>query len=213
MVSKVGIIPAAGKASRFGGLFKELLPLDNGRLLLTEAVERLRFCDRIVVVTSADKAAAHRAVLPNEVVIHYQTGTELWGAIQTGFMHESGDYYYMTMPDTWMNTDAFADSPVNEFSMGCFKTNEPERFGVLENGFVTDKHAAAHKPATAWGVMAFSHEIADFWKDAQPGNYTSAINMALARGKWGLWEIGHYFDCANLDRYLDLLRYLKGKHE
>ena len=39
------------------------------------------------------------------------------------------------------------------------------------------------------------------------------VNMALARGRWGLWEIGCYFDCANLERYLDLLGYLKGRHE
>lgn len=32
-------------------------------------------------------------------------------------------------------------------------------------------------------------------------------------GKWGLWEIGQYFDCANLERYLDLLHHLKGQRE
>lgn len=213
MVSKIGIIPAAGKATRFGGLFKELLPLPNEKLLLTEAVERLRFCDQVVVVTSNEKADAHRAVLPKDVILYYQTGIELWGAMQTAFTHASADFYYMTMPDTWMEVNAFADAPVNEFSLGCFKTDEPERFGVLESGFVVDKHAGAHKPATAWGALAFNHEIADFWKDAQPMDYTSAINMALARGKWGLWEIGQYFDCANLERYLDLLSHLKGKHE
>jgi CTP:molybdopterin cytidylyltransferase MocA len=100
MVSKVGIIPAAGKATRFGGLFKELLPLPNERLLLTEAVERLRFCDQIIVVTSNEKAEAHKAILPKDVIIQYQTGKELWGAIQTGFMRASADFYYMTMPDT-----------------------------------------------------------------------------------------------------------------
>lgn len=213
MVSKIGIIPAAGRATRFCGLFKELLPLPNERLLLTEAVERLRFCDQIIVVTSNEKAEAHKAILPKDVIIQCQTGKELWGAIQTGFMRASADFYYMTMPDTWMETDAFADAPVNEFSLGCFRTDEPERFGVLENGFVVDKHKNAKRPATAWGVWAFSHEIADFWKSAQPGDYTSAVNMALARGRWGLWEIGCYFDCANLERYLDLLGYLKGRHE
>ena len=88
---KVGIIPAAGQALRFGGVIKELLRLPDGRTLLEHAVERLAHCDRIVVVSNADKVDKHIPKLEGKAGVVIQQGNEMWGAIQTAMVTYDAD--------------------------------------------------------------------------------------------------------------------------
>ena len=55
MTYRIGILPAAGKAVRFGGVLKELLPLPNGLSFLYEtylssAGQRLCRADRMFLI-------------------------------------------------------------------------------------------------------------------------------------------------------------------
>ena len=207
--SKIGIIPAAGKATRFGGLYKELLPLPDGRSLLEHAMDRLRFCDHIVIITNPEKADMHLAVVGKRASLQLQVGDEMWGAIKTAYNTHDADRYCMTMPDTYVKDDVFKYMVGNSFGMGLFKTDEPERFGILQDGWVTDKFKDAAKPANAWGVLSWAKHVCDIWNDTKVNNYTSAINTAITAVDYGTWNIGEYYDCADMQRYMELLWHLK----
>jgi hypothetical protein len=210
-MSRIGIIPSAGQATRFGGIPKELLPLPDGRPLLAHAVERLAFCDRVVVVSNPIKVPLHREHAQGQITLMNQRGDGMWGAIYSAMNAYDGDQYYMTMPDTWLQPDAFAGVPECDFAYGYFLTREPERFGVLHQGRFIDKPKALATPAVAWTVLTWSKRTRDLWNEAKVEDYTPAINLALDEVKNGHWVVGPYFDCADMSRYMELLDYLRGK--
>lgn len=209
---RTGIIPAAGKAIRFGRIPKELLPLPDGRALIDHAIDRLAFCDRVVVVTDSRKAPFHNAIVGGRVTLVYQQGSEMLGAWLTACGLYRADRYYMTMPDTYIKQDAFADCQHDEdFALGVFETYEPERFGVIDGGLVQDKHKAAATPATAWGALVWSDDVYRLWLDKQVWDYTVAINEAVKCAGLHTWPIGEYHDCADAYRYGQLWDRLRGR--
>ena len=211
---RIGIIPAAGRAIRFGRIPKELLPLPDGRALIDHAIDRLSFCDRVVVVTNSRKEPFHNAIVGGRVTLVYQQGNEMLGAWLTACGLYRADHYYMTMPDTYIKRDAFADCPHDkDFTLGVFETFEPARFGVIEDGLVHDKHKAAATPATAWGALAWSDDIYRLWLDKKVWDYTVAINEALKCAGLHTWQIGEYHDCADAYRYGQLWDVLRGRLE
>lgn len=205
---KVGIIPAAGQALRFGGVIKELLPLPDGRTLLEHAVDRLCHCDRIVVVSNASKVDKHIPKLLGKAGVVIQQGNEMWGAIQTAMVTYDADQYYLTMPDTWMMRRAFEGVPEVDFGYGYFITERPERFGCLMGNRFEDKPQFAYTPAVAWGVLTWSKHAKRMWLTKRPSDYTEAINFAIEQYNHTHWSIGPYFDCASIEDYEKLLRYL-----
>ena len=206
---KTGIIPAAGMATRFGGLMKELLPLPDGRSLLEHAIERLSFCDRIVIVTSDAKTKEHQRYVGGKVQLIPQFGQGMWSAIKSAYTMYHADQYYMTMPDTWIAPDCFAGVPETAFAYGYFLTDTPERFGCLCQDKFVDKSGDIPTPAVAWGVLSWSRSACDLWERTRAADYTSAINVALAEFTTRHWNIGAYFDCANMDAYMLLLDHLR----
>lgn len=212
--SKVGIIPAAGKASRFNGNFKELLPAPDGRPLIAHAVERLSFCDEVFVVTSLEKYPIHKMALGESVHYVPQTGHELWGAMRSGYRAVDSAFYFMTMPDTYTSPDAFkpclSTIHLSDFGMGLFTTNEPQRFGTVHNGYVCDKNPNVPVPARAWGVLAWSQKTACLWESLVLENYTRAINYGLGIN-YCVWSIPYYYDCGDIDSYIDFLNDVRGK--
>ena len=198
----VGIIPAAGKAQRFGGTMKELLPARDGVSLLVHAVKRLSLCQAVVVITNPDKIAEHAKALANEQVIFImqRSTRDILGAILSG-MEVKGDRYYFTMPDTWMRPDVFLDDPGSTFALGVFDTDKPERFGIVRNGWVVNK--AAGNPGQAWGVLAWDKSTRVFWDYAD--TYTSGINTCMAYCDYRTWNIGDYFDNASVNDYIGFL--------
>jgi hypothetical protein len=40
---------------RFGGVYKELLPVSNGMSALENAIESLSFCDKVVFLTTPER--------------------------------------------------------------------------------------------------------------------------------------------------------------
>lgn len=209
---RVGIIPAGGKATRFGGIYKECLPLPGGGTLLEKAVERLDFCDKIVVISNPEKMSLHAQILGDRADIAVQIRPELWGAVMSGWLNYEAERYYMTMPDTYTEGNSFGNEPDCEFGLGCFETNEPERFGVFKNGTVVDKDGSIAKPAQAWGVLSWDASVCRLWLEKQPADYTEAINQALAWKRWKTWSLGKYFDCANAERYFELIDYLRASN-
>ena len=208
MTYRLGIIPAAGKAVRFGGVLKELLPLPSGVSFLGEAVLRLKAarCNDIVIITSEEKIQQHADRVGDFVFYAIQNDNrDIYGAIATAIHFEANEYLF-TMPDTYMNRDAFKDYDGFRFALGCHFTFEPERFGCFKNGVVVNKDKSIPTPATGWGVLAWTKEVVELWRAFTPADYTSAINMAMEKFGYKTWMLDFYHDNASIDDYVRLMR-------
>jgi hypothetical protein len=204
---RLGILPAAGKADRWGGYPKELLPISNDHTFLSRSVNLLRSsgCDHVLVVTNPAKIHLHAYHLKDwkNVLFAIQQGQEMWGAMATAIDTPAQEYCFM-MPDTYVSAPAFPDSLVGEFGLGLFLTDEPERFGVLRQGRVVNKQPA-HTPAKAWGVLAWSDRVAAHWRENSYADYTAAINDAITCFDYGLWDLDYYFDIGSMKHYAEFL--------
>jgi hypothetical protein len=206
-VSRLGILPAAGKADRWGGYPKELLPISNDHTFLSRAVDLLRSsgCDHVLVITNPAKIHLHAYHLKHwkDVLFAIQQGEEMWGAMATAIDTPADEYCFM-MPDTYVSTPAFPVSLDGEFGLGVFQTEEPERFGVLREGRVVNKQPSS-KPARAWGVLAWSSQVAQRWRENDYPDYTAAINDAIKAFGYSIWELDFYFDIGSMKHYAEFL--------
>lgn len=201
---KVGIIPAAGRASRFGGTLKELLPAKDGRSFLRHAVNRLPV-DLVVIVTNPDKVLSHMAEIGPDAAYILQRGTnDIWSAIETA-LQVRAERYYFTMPDTYLPPDIFAKPHDADFVLGTFATKTPERFGVLIGDMVINKQHDLPTPARAWGVLEWSERVVDFWRSSKPQEYTQAINAAMREFGYQTFPITYYHDNASMRDYFNFL--------
>jgi len=187
----LAIIPAGGKAERFHGIYKDLLPLGDGRTLLGETLSRARAmgCTRAVVVTSAEKAAAHeRALAGTDTTLLVSTGRGLWAAIAAALVIPSDAL--LLLPDTVFTPV----EPVPPFplSFGVFPTNEPERFSVIRGDTIVTKEPGP--PSLAWGCVAWSVAVADWWQGQAFSHYDDAFRGAMRRFGHRTFSIAGYED-------------------
>jgi hypothetical protein len=200
----IGIIPAAGKASRFGGILKEMLPAHDGVSLITHAYKRLRaHCDLIVVVTNTDKVQHHMTAIKGVVFVEQQKQTDLIGAVQAA-MEVKASRYLFTMPDTYASETAFDNLPDSVLSLGLFLTHKPERFGCLVDGVVYDKKPSTPSPAMAWGALSWQSETKDIWLTSP--TLTDGLNSIIAKHGYSTWEMGDYYDMASMRDYADYIQ-------
>jgi len=205
-MNKLGIIPAAGSAKRFGGVFKELLPIGEDETLLSRAVDTLEMVpvDTTVIVTTPQKVSAHALALHGRNVTFtmqkYQK--DIFGAVMSACEIDA-DWYYFVMPDTMQEQGRFPIIPSNDFMMGLFETYEPANFGVLKDGELTDKNGSLAGPQTAWGTLVWSFEVVKLWRQYKDviQDYTHAFNMAMQQFGWGTYSLAWYFDCGSFQRY------------
>ena len=208
---RLGLVPAAGTGSRWGGFYKELLPCGNGEWLLDRTLQVLKRgnADAALIVTSQDKLPAlsrHLADPPLPLYFAIQRGhNDIWSAIEESFAIRA-DLTLFAMPDTYLPLDAFGNSGHGHFGMGTFETNRPDRFGVLYNGRVVNKQQLPDGFYNAWGVLSWSGACVDFWRRHPPGGYTDAINLALGRYDPQLWQLAYYHDMASWADYTAFVR-------
>lgn len=204
--NRVGIIPAAGAAKRFGGVFKELLPVGESMTLLSRAVDTLEMIpvDTTIIVTNPQKIAAHSVALQGRNVefVTQMDKPDIWGAIAST-LNIDADWYYFIMPDTMQEQGRFPELPDHQFMLGLFETFDPQNYGVLLNGEIVDKSASLAPPQTAWGTLVWSRECVELWKKYLPeiSDYTQAFNMAMEQLGWGTYSLAWYFDCGTFQRY------------
>ena len=62
------------------------------------------------------------------------------------------------------------------------------------------------EPGMAWGVLAWSRAVVEYWHKLDIQTYTEAINLAI--GHFGLktWELEWYYDNASLMDYMEYIR-------
>lgn len=213
---RIGIVPAAGKAERWGGTLKELMPLSMGRTILDHTLDVMTSTvDQIVIVTSQEKIqtiSAHvgdRTRTPISFTLqHAAHGPDIMGAIVAG-CETKADRYFFAMPDTHYDRDAFQYFPTHDFAMGLFDTTTPERFGVLAGREIVNKRAQwqLNKDGklhtyNAWGVLTWTSDCVALWRDLKPESYTIAINQAIDEYGVNFWRLKQYYDFASHDDYL-----------
>jgi len=207
---KLGIVPAAGKAERWGGHIKELMPTGKGEAIIDFCMQALiPATDAILVVTSPEKLpvmAAHLAKHDHPIAYIMQSYVgDIWGAIRTAIDFRA-DTYLFAMPDTVLAPSTFAHYPTYPFAMGLFKTNFPERFGVIANRRIVNKKPLSFfekdPPYEAWGVLKWDAECVDYWLYADPLTYTEAFNSAIGQFGLSFWQIPLYYDMATHNDYL-----------
>lgn len=207
--SKLGIVPAAGKASRWGGSFKELLPCGQGQHLIDRTITAMRLggADNVLVITNPEKISAHATHLAHREQVYFglqQETTDIWGAIQASFPL-AGDYNLFAMPDTYYPANAFEGQTFSQpFYLGVFDTPTPERFGVLVDKKVVNKRAPAGE-YKAWGLLVWSQEVVDYWRGLYIANYTQAINLAIKEFGLHTFLIPYYYDMATWEDYQKFL--------
>jgi len=200
---RLGILPAAGCAQRFGGIIKEMLPNKNGFTLINNAVNNFSFLDMVVVVTNKEKISIHAQTV--KALFMIQEGSGLIGAIRTALKIEA-DRYYFAMPDT-----LFSPSPKElfntnaDFVMGVFETNMPERFGVISDGMILDKYFDLPKPSIAWGAVCWSKAVRDLWLDNEYADFTEMMNHAIEVFGYETARIEKYYDIAAIKDYKEML--------
>ena len=202
---KIGIIPAAGRAERFGGTMKDLLPL-GGQALIKRTYDILnKHCDQIVIVTNEERIEYHAHVIGPGAVYLLQENkhADIFGAIHAAVKHIDGEErYYFSMPDTVIPEDAFDTAPHGcDFALGTFQTTRPERFGVIRDRQVVNKNRHLAPPCTAWGVLVWSKYVAGMWKLQPDQTYTQAINGAMKHFGFMTFELKYYYDVANEEDY------------
>lgn len=211
MAEKLGIIPAAGRATRWGGIYKELLPVSNGKCLLDHSLDAFRTAgaDACLIVTSKDKLMAHAGHLANWSVYYtIQTGEQdAWSAIAESLPLRARWNMY-AMPDTYYPVDIFAKMPMHDFVIGYFETDTPERFGVLTEHGIVDKMPFPDRQK-AWGVLAWSNAVIDLWTRNINAirTHTQAFNIAIDQYGYELVKLDYYHDMAS---FVDYERFIRG---
>jgi hypothetical protein len=209
---KIGIIPAAGVGSRWGGYPKFLLPCGEREWLLDRAIKTMPAEKVVIVYGDATGAEIVRHIdrcnLNERVSLRSNERMDLdfWGSILAG-LEEYADYYYFAMPDTYPDISVFGEFPMDGISLGLHQTNMSERFGMLRNGAIVNKQMG--KPGLAWGVLGWSREVRDLWLAAHLETYTDAINLAMQELPWHGFKMEYYFDMANFESYVDFLKVMR----
>lgn len=203
MACRVGIVPAAGKANRFNGVYKELLPVNDDKVIMDYTLNAMLAGGAmpVIIVTSTRKISALSEHAPGLLYTIQTEGMDIMGAIYAG-LRTDADEYIFGMPDTIYPEATFQRELASDFMMGTFWTDKPERFGMIREGMVVNKKEG--EAGHAWGVMMWSRKVADLWRKNQPDTYTQAINQAI--GEYGLatFPLKFYYDIASFDDYRDL---------
>lgn len=219
----IGLLPAAGSASRMAGLPKFLLPIPEGTLISLHA-ERMQtagvegialgYSDKIRDVLSINK--------PPESVL-YLGGKTLAHTIANAQFLVGDQSVVFGMPDTYF-TDADAYRRVidclergADVAVGVFQTHPDQRskLGMCQVEWdrlvdVVDKPAQTDL-VYAWGILAWRPV---FWQhihaadatvgDALPRAIRAGLDVRAVRME------GAYYDCGTPEEYFKLIRDVTG---
>ena len=210
MIEKLGVIPAAGRATRWGGVLKELLPIREKETLIKHALNAMQAvgCNAVVVVTNREKLQSHASHLEDWSVYYAVQfgGKDIWSAIVESLpIH--GQMNYFAMPDTYYPVEVFSGMSA-DFNIGYFETEKTERFGIITDHGVVNKQTIPKGIYKAWGTLAWSDKVAEYWikNINEIESYTHAINMAINEFGFTLKHMEYYYDLAGIKDYQELIR-------
>lgn len=206
------LLPAGGRAERFDGIYKELLPIGERDFLLSAAIRRAVAlgATRARVISSAEKSATHARFLARhaadhavELVVRAEGDEHLWAALRREI--PAGEPALLVLPDTtWTCRERIPEGA--DLAFGTFVTDEPHRFSVLDEGRILTKPAGLAGPREAWGCVYWSAEVAAFWKREQERHgeypdYDRAFEGAMRAFGHATFRIEDYRDLGTWASY------------
>lgn len=217
---RVGLLPAAGTATRMGGLPKFLLPIsDAHQCLLTYHVELMApHVDRILIPTRNEWVSLLESfeLGPHVHIIPMHTAT-MAETVKKTLAGVDYDRCVLGMPDTFFVAgnpyQELLELSSGEVSVAVFRTG-PDQVGkvgsvrVEPDGTVVD-HAdkdPSRDFGHHWGVMEFTPRVESFLDpEATTGGYliTEALNRSLP--VVGYRADYRYYDCGTFSEYLQCL--------
>jgi glucose-1-phosphate thymidylyltransferase len=159
----VGIIPAAGHATRLQPIFmsKEILPI-GGRPVMDYLIERMRAapCSELRVVTRPDKEDVTRhAEAQGAVIVHARPKSVSESLLAAMRDLAPTDIVLFGFPDTiWEPVDGYrrileALDRGYDIALGLFRTDEPERADVVrftDSWLITAVEVKSETPSSNW---------------------------------------------------------------
>ena len=195
----VGVIPAAGSATRLGPLpsSKEVLPV-GGRPVMDYLVARMRTagCDEIRVVTRADKADVVERAEELGLRVVFADPASAAESVASGLdALTAADVVLLGFPDSiWEPADGFlrlleALDSERSVVLGLFRTADLERSDVVSldaYGVVTAVDVKPRRPASEWiwgCAAARAGALADVAAAGELGlHFGSLARRGLVRG-------------------------------
>lgn len=209
------IIPCAGKAERFSGKLKELLPISEKLCPLINSIHLAQMYfqpDDIIIISNTEKIRDHAreinklpALYRKNIYFSLQSDDNLWYSI-VGEIRKT-EKHILLLGDTITDTIAYLPKNI-DFSLGLFNTREPHRFSILEDGHINtkpkDKPDGLYK---AWGMVYWSRIISQFFLENVFEHYDEAFNSAILNFGLHTFDLAYYYDLGNFKAYKE---YLKG---
>ena len=211
------LLPAGGRAERFNGIFKELLPIGDGEFLLSEAIRRAHALgsDRALVISSREKYATHTRFLARhaagyavDVSVRSEHDEHLWSALRREI--PIGEAALLVLPDTtWTCRERIPAGA--DLAFGIFRTDEPHRFSIVHDGRILTKPASLAGQWEAWGCVYWSPAVARYWKEHQErfgeyADYDRAFESAMAEFGHQTFRIEDYCDMGTWAAYASFVR-------
>jgi glucose-1-phosphate thymidylyltransferase len=204
----VGIIPAAGHATRLQPIFmsKEILPI-GGRPVMDYLIERMRAapCSELRVVTRPDKEDVTRhAEAQGAVIVHARPKSVSESLLAAMRDLAPTDIVLFGFPDTiWEPVDGYrrlleALDRGYDIALGLFRTDEPERSDVVrvtDSWLITAVDVKAENPSSnrIWGCGAARvHALAGLESEREPGVFFD--RYCKSRDLKGIWLSDSWVD-------------------
>lgn len=230
----IGIIPAAGKAERFGGLPKFLLPVPEGHLIGVHCARMKRAgCDQVFIGSSKENLDILDQFTDNFVYIAEDYSTMSATVLSSLEILIDPDEPFdddciLSMPDTYFEdartfqrlSNALANGAMVAAALFHARPEQTHKLGMCDVCEYDDEWRITRvvdKPVQttlthAWGALAWTP---DFWKFIAPEDphVGYALQRAVAAGVDArpVFMDGGYWDCGTPDEYFALIRHLTGE--
>ncbi len=214
------VIPAAGSAVRFGGVYKELLPISATDCGLTHAVKlaiRLGGCEPVIVTTDRKKGLHQSVIASHGLSAEFRVKEcpeegDMWGSVLSGI--DDSVNGGLIMPDTVPIVDYAIDVRA-AITFGCFLTNTPWRFSVLDvkdskNPVILTKQNIA-SPMLAWGIVLWNR-MASARLKSLPCHFDRAFETIMQESGFGWFMLGGYADLGTFQQYRNFLHESRSSH-
>lgn len=211
------LLPAGGRAERFDGIYKELLPIGENEFLLSAAIRRASAlgAEHALVISNPDKFATHSRFLARhasglgvELAVREERHEHLWSALRREI--PLGEASLLVLPDTtWTCRDRIpTEAPL---AFGVFETLEPHRFSLVHDGRILTKPAGLVGKWMAWGCVYWSPAVARFWAEQEQlhgeyPEYDRAFESAMQEFGYRTFAIEDYCDMGTWSSYASFVR-------
>ncbi len=217
------IIPAAGKASRIGGIPKFLLPIASDDFLIKFHLKLLQDSNlditKVIVVSSEYFETINRLGLDAQIIqADTKTMNETIKVAIDSFPEHSN--YLLTMPDTYYKDRKIIENLVDnsiqkksQISLGLWKIQESQKGKLgqvlIENENITD--VVDKDPNCqylyAWGSIVWNKSV-NHLINIKESHLGYILKPALNNGINIDYIVGkeNYYDCGTFDEYSNLLK-------